>query len=402
MEDDGLLTSFSQRHKVLAVALATVFVGSGSARAKAMVDVDENEPLTTFSQAYKEYTSSIASGKYAADQLASVAKQTYQLGKAKFGPRHANTFMLQQNLANAYLEAGEYALSATHYVCVIDYYEETQGEESQAYYFALLDIINLLHTAYKAQKLSAQDLSVPQYARDKAIIKLLRVTEALVSAMPENSILFRAHSVKTALMNPWTDSNGQLLKMAKQLSVSAKKAFKEDSRIYVESVLYLGQIYFAMHKSKDALLAFDYVLANVNMTQCTLDSKAALIERVSHAHLVSLYARKNQFDKANFHSQASGRRMPWMGEKAVLHKVVPKFPALDSTSADAQQASVVVHFDINENGRPINMRAEESRDARCNKFAMAAIKQWYFVPKFVNGKFEIANGYNVTIDFLTQ
>ncbi len=111
MEDDELMTSFSQRHKILATALATVFIGTGNATAKVVVGVDESEPLTTFSQAYKEYVISIKSGKYSVDELVHVAKQTYQLGKAKFGSRHQSTFMLQQNLANAYLEAGEYALS---------------------------------------------------------------------------------------------------------------------------------------------------------------------------------------------------------------------------------------------------------------------------------------------------
>jgi hypothetical protein len=138
LEDDGLLTSFSQRHKVLALALATVFVGYGNATTKAVADVDEIEPLTTFRDAYKEYIAVISSNNASSAYLVIVAEQTYQLGKAKFGPRHQNTFLLQQNLANAYLTTGDYSRSAANYASVIEYYEETQGDESQAYYLILL------------------------------------------------------------------------------------------------------------------------------------------------------------------------------------------------------------------------------------------------------------------------
>ena len=63
-DDDELMTSFSQRHKILAAALATVFIGSGNATVKAVIDVDESESLTTFSQAYKEYVAQTLGGQF--------------------------------------------------------------------------------------------------------------------------------------------------------------------------------------------------------------------------------------------------------------------------------------------------------------------------------------------------
>ncbi|MFB0911608.1 MAG: energy transducer TonB, partial [Glaciecola sp.] len=259
MEDDELMTSFSHRHKILAAALATVFIGSGNATAKALIDADESEPLTNFSQAYKEYIISITSGKYLTDELVHVAEQTYKLGKVKFGSRHQSTFMLQQNLANAYLEASEYALSAANYESVINYHEETQGDESQAYYFGLLDIINLIYSAYKNQRLSARDLGISQFGGNRAITKLFDVTEELILKMPENSLMFRGHTVKTAVINNWAEKDQRLLKIAKKFNADAKKNVGQDSVVYIESLTYVGKVYFGMQKYKDARIIFEQV-----------------------------------------------------------------------------------------------------------------------------------------------
>jgi TonB family protein len=398
MEDDELMTSFSQRHKILATALATVFIGSGNATAKAVVDVDESEPLTTFSQAYKEYAISIKSGKYSADELVYVAKQTYQLGKAKFGSRHQSTFMLQQNLANAYLEAGEYALSATNYESVINYHEETQGDESQAYYFALLDIINLIYSAYKGPRLSARDLGISQFGHNRAIAKLFEVTEKLILHMPENSLLFRGHTVKTAVINNWTDKDQRFLKIAKQFNLDAKKNLGQDSVACIESLTYVGQVYFGMQKYKDARVVFEQVLMSVK------DQNAGMRQYgvIAHAHLVSLYARKNETKKAIFHSQAVGESGLWALKQKPLYQVSAKFPPPSTANANINNASVTITMDISKNGQPINMRIKSSTLVDFDKLAIDSLKQWYFAPKFITDKFAVTTDFDVTINFIRE
>lgn len=398
LEDDGLLTSFSQRHKVLALALATVFVGYGNATTKAVADVDEIEPLTTFRDAYKEYIAVISSNNVSSAYLVIVAEQTYQLGKAKFGPRHQNTFLLQQNLANAYLTTGDYSRSAANYASVIEYYEETQGDESQAYYFALLDIINLLHTAYKAKQLLAEDLGITQFARDKAIVKLLAVTKELVSFMPENALLFLGHTVKTAISNRWAEKNSQLLDMAKQFSIDAKKHLGESSPVYAESLVYLGQVLYGMQKNKDALQTLEKALALPQSQSTDMHG----FRTVAHAHLTSLYARKNNAEKAGFHSQLVGKDRVWDGEKVALHRVMPRFPSEKVAKTDTNKASVTIAFDISKTGTAINIEIENSTHIAFNKYAIAALKQWYFAPKCVDGEFFIATGFEITVDFIRE
>lgn len=435
------MTSFSRRHKVLAAALATVFVGSGNATAKAMTGLDESEPLTTFRQAYKEYTTSIKSGKYSPDELAQVAKQTYQLGKAKYGPRHQKTFMLQQNLANAYLEAGEYSLSAFNYEAVLNHFEETQGDESQAYYFALLDIINLLYSAYKAEKLTARDLGIAQYGNvqflgsnytnfkdsdplkikgseslklgassgsalcpcARAIDKLLEVTEELVIQMPENSLMFRGHTVKTAVSNNWTPKDYRLINMAKRFNLDAKKILGEDTMVYIESLVYLGQAYFWKQKNKDAMATFEKVLTLLSAEKIEMHS----IAMVAHAHLVSLNANKKEIKRAVFHGQEIAKNKAWDAKQTLLHRVSPKFPSnkfltLNEIDLDIKSASVGLTIDISTKGQPVNIRVKKSTHCGFEKFASDAVKQWFFVPKFTNNEFVIATDFDVTIDFTRE
>ena len=425
------MTSFSRRHKVLAAALATVFVGSGTTPAKAMTDVDESEPLTTFRQAYKAYTRSIKTGKYLPEDLVQLAKQTYQLGKAKFGPRHQQTVMLQQNLANAYLEAGDYSLSAFNYEAVLNYLEETQGEESQAYYFALLDIINLLHTANKAEKLTARELGVVRFGNAqlhasvfsdvmgsaplnlravrphvvcpcaRAIEKLLAVTEELVTQMPENSLLFRGHTVKTAVSNNWVPQDYRLINMARSFSLDAKKIQGEHTTVYIESLTYLGQAYFGKQKNKEAITAFEQVLALLSTQKIEMHAIALL----AHTHLVFLNARKKEIKKALFHSQEIAKNKAWDTKQTLLHKVSPTFPsnkflAQNKLSADTKAASVGLTIDISAKGQPVNIRVKTSTHCGFEKLASDAVKQWLFVPKFTNNEFVIATDFDVTIDFI--
>jgi TonB family protein len=411
MEDEELMTSFSQRHKVLAAALATVFVGSGyanekyanakqahtkRANTKALVEVDVSEPVTTFSQAYKEYTASIKSSKYSPNDLAQVAKLTYQLGRAKFGPRHQNTFMLQQNLANAYLEAGEYKLSAANYESVIDYYEETQGDESQAYYFGLLDIINLIYSANKAKKLSAIELGISQFSRKKAILKLFKVTDELVVKMPENSLMFRGHTVKTAVINQWAEKDNRLLNMAKKYNLDAEKNSGQDASIYIESLAFVGKVCFGIQKYKDARCYFEQILT---LPQAQ-NNEIVPIEMIAHAHLVSLYARKKETKNAIFHTQSIAKIKPWDAKQTPLYTVPATFPPANISRVN--KASVSLICDISMQGQPINIRITGSTDSDFDKFAIKCIRQWYFVPKFIDAAFAVVPDVNFTIDFLRE
>lgn len=402
VEDEGLVTSFSKRHKVLAVAMATIFVGSGQAKAKAIVNSDICEPYNTFSEAYKEYTLRIKSGDALPDELLDLAEQAYQLGKAKYGQRHQNTYMLEQNLANAYLEAGEYELSAIHYESIIDYHEETQGDDSQSYYFALLDIINLLYTANKAKGFSAENIGLEDYGQHRAIAKLTVITEELVAKMPENSLLFRGHTLRTALSNKWTAKTTQLLNMAKKFHAEALKTLGNESIVSIESLLYIAQINFAMDKTKVALVNFEKVLALLQENGLASQSVAF----VAHASLVSIYARKKQMDTAFLHSQEVARNRHWNGNALALHRVDPLFSSdansngggnssADQSKHDKRRAAVVMMFDIDPQGTAINIRIKESTDPNLEDTAMAALRQWVFAPKFVNGTFITATDFDL-------
>ncbi len=399
MEDEGLVTSFSKRHKVLALAMSTVFIGSASAKAKVTTAVDVNEPLNSFTQAYREYASAIRSGSSVIEELVDLAEQTYELGKVKFGSRHHNTFLLQQNLANAYLEAGEYELSAAHYETVIDYYDETQGDDSQSFYFALLDIINLLYSADKAKKLSAEDIGIELYGCERAILQLLNTSEDLVAKMPESSLIFRAHTVKTAIRSKWSHKNTRLLNMAKQFQKEAKKSLGVASVTYLEAQLYVGKVQLAMDRNKDALLNFEAILEATKLQGIYAPS----ISLLAHAHLVTIYAKKKDAVKAIFHSQAAAKNGVWNDKHKALYQVAPKLPKTKTTSSAASGKidSVKLMFDISSQGQAINIQIKDSSTQLKAESAMTALKQWYFVPKLVNDAFVMTKDVELMLDFVS-
>lgn len=398
MEEEGLVSHFSQRHKVLAVAMATVFIGSESAKAKATTEIDFNEPINNFTQAYREYASAIRSGTSSLGELVDLAEQTYELGKVKFGPRHCSTILLQQNLANAYLEAGNYVSSAVHYASVIDYYGETQGDDSQPYYFALLDIINLLYSADKASSLSAEDIGIAPFGQERAILQLFDTSEALVSRMPESSLIFQAHTVKTAISSKWGEKNIRLLNLAKLFQKEALKSHGRSSHTYLEAMLYVAQIEFAMNRNKHALLNFESILETIQSN--AIDANALAIS--AHAYLVSLYAKKKEAQKAIQHSQALAKRKTLKGNCEVLYQVSARLTGSSAgiNAANKKPDSLKVTVDISPQGQAVNIRMKGKTHQAVTEAAMLAVKQWFFVPKLVNEVFVTGTGIELTVDFI--
>jgi hypothetical protein len=398
MEEEGVVTNFSQRHKVLAVAMATVFIGSESAKAKATTEIEVNEPINNFTQAYREYASAIRSGSSSLSELVDLAEQTYELGKVKFGPRHGSTILLQQNLANAHLEAGNYVSSALHYASVIDYYGDTQGDDSQPYYFALLDIINLLHSADKASSLSAEDIGIARYGQERAMLQLFDTTEALVSRMPESSLIFQAHTVKTAIRSKWSEKNTRLLNMAKLFHKEALKSQGESSHTYLEALLYVAQIQFAMNRNKPALLNFESILDTIQAN--AIEANAIAIS--AHAHLVSVYAKKKDTQKAIQHSQALAKRKDLKGNGEVLYQVAARLAGskTGSISANKKRDAVTLIVDISPQGQAVKIRMKRKSSQAVAEAAMLAVQQWFFVPKLVNEVFVTGEGVEVNVDFI--
>jgi TonB family protein len=151
-----------------------------------------------------------------------------------------------------------------------------------------------------------------------------------------------------------------------------------------------------MQKYKDARCIFEQILTLPQVQ----NSQIHPIEMIAHAHLVSLYARKKETKNAIFHSQALAKIKLWDPKQTPLYKVTAAFPPANISRAN--KASVRLICDISLQGQPIHIRITGSTDSDFDKLAIKCIRQWYFVPKFINGAFAVAADVNLIIDFLRE
>lgn len=81
----------------------------------------------------------------------------------------------------------------------------------------------------------------------------------------------------------------------------------------------------------------------------------------------------------------------------------PAKPATSTNQAAVQQQScgyVVMQFDIDEQGRPINIKAIESEPAgRYSEQAIKALAKWRYEPSMQQGKAVIQKGKKVRLEF---
>ena len=388
MEEERLLNSFSKHQKVLAVALATLFIGSESASSEVA------EPLT-FATAFAAYKTQLNSAKASPDTILELATLSYELGRKKYGERHLTSYLLRQNLAHAYLDAGEFQLAASHYKSILDYYENTLGDDSQSYYFALLDIINLLKIARKLDGLEPKDLSLSVFSDHLAVDRLIEITPDIIAMMPESAMLFRAQTVKTAVSNSLLIKPSLIKKFAEKQLKESLKVYGEMSASTAEARFFLSKIYSHEGKSGKAIEQLEQVVQEFE----DAPDYSNPFTLASHARLVVLFQEQGEYDLATQHCRAVGCLRPWDNnkEQTPLFRINPMYPpAMLKARKDGW---VKVRYDIAEDGFAENVKVITSSDSHFEEPAAVAIGKWRFAPKTIDGNAVIAKGLEVILQF---
>jgi protein TonB len=91
---------------------------------------------------------------------------------------------------------------------------------------------------------------------------------------------------------------------------------------------------------------------------------------------------------------------PSSGEKMAmpLHRVQPRYPS--KALRLGREGYVLLTFDINEEGRVINIQVVEANPKRLfEREARRALKKWKYKPMLVNGKAVIQHGQKIRLDF---
>ena len=114
---------------------------------------------------------------------------------------------------------------------------------------------------------------------------------------------------------------------------------------------------------------------------------------------MAIFETKGKSEEATEHCLAIGRMKPWRDdiEPAPLYRVNPKYPV--NYARKSKEGSAIVAFDISPFGFVENARILESDGELFEKESLAAIKQWRYAPKFVEGEAVVAKGQKVRLDF---
>ncbi len=81
-----------------------------------------------------------------------------------------------------------------------------------------------------------------------------------------------------------------------------------------------------------------------------------------------------------------------------LHRIEPVYPR--KALQRKIEGYVVLSFDINESGRPENIKVEEEKPPRVfSHEAMKALKRWKYQPMVINGKAQVHTAQRVKLEF---
>lgn len=145
-------------------------------------------------------------------------------------------------------------------------------------------------------------------------------------------------------------------------------------------------------------LAIDLLEKNVKIYS-SIESYTHPYELISRAHLVTLYERKNQSDKATKHCIAIGEISPWDDnqEQIPLFRIAPKYPV--SAARSGKEGWTQLSFTIDENGMVREPKILKSSSRTFNKTSLNALKQWRYAPKFENGEAVEVSDLTVQLDY---
>ncbi|MBF7074465.1 energy transducer TonB [Glaciecola sp. MH2013] len=396
MEEQRLMTSYSEHQKVLALALATVFVGSGRDTQHGNVLVTDKCP---FNKAFMLYANALQDPNASPLDIVEQAKITFLHGKKKFGRAHRHSFMLENNLAHAYLQSGDFRAASAHYLSVLSYHEEVMGDESQDYFFTLLDIIHLIK-AFKLNANKQNSNTPPVFSSLPSLLnKLLSVTDALVISTPESALLYREQALKAAHSHPGLMPLTRIRDLALDYARDTIRTYGKLSEAAIEARFFLGKIYFDMKAIRKALIEFVAVLDALDEILAFSHPYAL----ASHARLVSLYERQGKSNLATRHCQAVGKLRVWDNStnQQALHANLPNYAkVLGGTynKSSTCDGLICLSFDISSLGYTENISVISSTKPALNELVINAFSTWRFAPKYENGAPVVARQQQIQIN----
>lgn len=348
---------------------------------------DEAADKAEFKKLYAEFNELYANSE-AIDPIIEVGEKLYKLAPKAYGVTHMNTAVVTYNLASLYDEKGGM---------------ERNSDEQKAFslYLEYFDILDTNKTP-----------------KDKTYIDQYR---AMVIA-----------EYNANLHNTDKKYSEQLLNIAKKLPLSNienaniyyligkqrydRREYREASRLYTEAQKYYVMEYGKNHVKSGELMfwlarteisrkrnktATENLLKAIEILDQFDDENSRAMVLIAHRSLVRIYSEEGEPDMATPHVLAFARHLPEDAklQQPPLYEINPKFPSVVARKSSGSSVSVIVEYDIDENGFTTNISVHNSDSEKVKDIVVGAIKKYRYVPIFRNGKFKGINNNQKTFTY---
>lgn len=321
-----------------------------------------------------------------------LGKKAWQLGVQKYGENSDAAAKLHFSYANVLAIAGKDSQAVKHFETVADEYRTVFGDESYTTVVAYVDII------YSLAKLDYRTEGSSELSAKLARFLVLNIDD-IDYKNPSERAFAHVEAAKAVVESPSAIrvSPPSLRRLFEDAVRYAEGEWGNQDLRTLEAKFMLG-VALSEGRHKDEAIEHFNTVANIFKENLDFTHP---YELGSHARLVNLYEQRGESDKATEHCQAIGRMKPWKSdqEPEPLYRVHPKYPP--KAARIGREGSVTMSFIVDEEGfvKDIEVKKSSDRDRLFNEYAVDALSQWRYAPKFAEGKPVKSSPYFVKLDF---
>ncbi len=330
----------------------------------------------SFSEAYRSYEANIKSGDYTA--AVAYAERALELGKFEFGSDHANTAMLQTNLADLYgrTSSSPKEREALYLSAISTLEKEQTSRESVSFAKrSLADVYVRTGETRKARSQFRQALTILEQVKGKDDPEVAGLLIEMGTLEYESGdfdratrLYRRARSIRETAFGPEDASVADTLFFEAKLNLSYQR-YQRAEQLY-----------------QRALEIWDGSVPPTHRV------------RVAALHqLVLLYEKLGRDDLVDEYLLLAAIVDQEEGDVRPLLRVKPRYPS--DALQRGREGWVLVEFTISKTGHVTEPKVVDSEGGVFNQAALEAVLQWRYKPKIDHGVAVPREGVQVVLTF---
>lgn len=349
---------------------------------------DEAVDKADFKRLYAEFNHLYASSEEI-DPIIDIAEKLYQLVPTVYGENSRNGANIIYNLATLYDEKGG-----------DNQYSSNEKKASALYkeYFKILDKLdtpkNEIYFEQYLQFILAEYNADPLETNVSYSNKILRIADDINLPNIEKANLeylvgiMRANTKKPIAAR-------DLFRRSKSRYISEPGP---DDISVARLSFWLAKVYLALDKYREAEKGFQETLRIFKNNDILQDD----LILSSHAFLVELYEETGKSEKATLHSRAVAVERPKGFDRFItpIYRKQADFP--NKAARKGLRASVIMEFDVDENGFTKNIKIIKSTHSVFNKPSIKAVEGFRYAPSVKDGKIVETEGVKFEYKYLVN